>query len=101
MSGHAIRFEQGDLAMPTPPSVLNSSHIRARLGLSRERMARLMNVSAKTIQRWEEGGALPASADLRDRLARLEEIAELGTTVYTADGFARFLITPVPTFGGR
>jgi hypothetical protein len=25
----------------------------------------------------------------------------LGTIVYTPEGFAQFLITPLPTFGGR
>jgi len=86
--------------MPTSPPILDSLQIRSQLRVSRERMARLMDVSAKTIQRWEERDALPASAELRERLARLQEIAELGTTVYTADGFAQFLITPLPAFGG-
>jgi transcriptional regulator with XRE-family HTH domain len=75
--------------------------IRSQLRLSRERMARLMDVSAKTIQRWEEGGALPGSADLRERLARLQAIVDLGTVVYTPEGFVQFLITPLPSFGGR
>jgi transcriptional regulator with XRE-family HTH domain len=87
--------------MPTSPPVLDSLLIRTQLGLSRERMARLMDVSAKTIQRWEDGGSLPASRELRDRLARLEEIASLGTVVYTTEGFSRFLITPLLAFGGR
>lgn len=87
--------------MPTSPPSLDSQRIRSQLRLSRERMARLVDVSAKTIQRWEEGRALPASAELRERLARLQEIAELGTIVYTPDGFAQFLVTPLATFGGR
>ncbi len=87
--------------MPTSPPILDAQRIRSQLRVSRERMARLMDVSAKTIQRWEEGAALPASAELRERLARLHVIADLGTTVYTPEGFAQFLITPLQTFGGR
>lgn len=87
--------------MPSSPSVLDSKQIPSQVRLSRERMARLMNVSAKTIQRWEEGRMLPGSAELRERLARLQEIVDLGTIVYTSEGFAQFLITPLPSFGGR
>ena len=87
--------------MPTSPPALNAMQIRSQLHVSRERMAHLMDVSAKTIQRWEEGGALPGSAEVRERLARLQEIVDLGTVVYTSEGFAQFLITPLPTFGRR
>lgn len=87
--------------MPTSPPVLDAMQIRSQLHLSRERMGRLMDVSAKTIQRWEEGAALPGSAELRERLARLHEIVDLGTVVYAPEGFAQFLITPLPTFDGR
>lgn len=80
---------------------LNVGHIRGQLGLSRERMARLLDVSAKTIERWEKGGTLPASERQRRELGRLREIAELGRIVYTEEGFQLFLVTPLPAFGGR
>jgi hypothetical protein len=57
--------------------------------------------SAKTVERWEERDALPASGQVRSRLAQLRQIADLGLTVYTPDGFPRYLMTPLPTFGGR
>ncbi|HEX6817623.1 MAG TPA: hypothetical protein VF120_04550 [Ktedonobacterales bacterium] len=87
--------------MPTSPPVLDSQRIRARMRLSCGRMARLMDVSAKAIQRWEEGGVPPGSVELRERLARLQEISDLGTVVYAPEGFAQFLITSLPSFGGR
>ena len=81
--------------------ILSPQQLRADLRLSRERMARLLDVSAKTIERWEARDALPASARVRSQLAQLQEIVELGLTVYTPDGFTRYLATPLPTFGGR
>ena len=64
-------------------------------------MARLLDVSAKTIERWEERQTLLANSHLRSRLAAVHEIARLGRTVYTAEGFAQFLITPLAEFGNR
>jgi transcriptional regulator with XRE-family HTH domain len=95
-------MEVATMALQRPPvSVLSARQLRAGLRLSRERMARLLDVSAKTIERWEERDALPASGQVRSRLAQLREIADLGLTVYTPDGFPRYLATPLPTFGGR
>ncbi len=83
-----------------PPS-LNPAQLRRDLQLSRERMGRLIDVSAKSIQRWEEQGKLPASVRVRRHLAEIAEIVELGLMVYTADGFHEFLLTPLPTFNNR
>lgn len=84
-----------------PAPSLNPRQIRADLHLSRERMGRLLDVSAKTIERWEERDSLPAGARPRSYLARIQEIVALGQMVYTREGFAQFLATPLPTFGGR
>ena len=84
---------------PAPP--LDPRHIRRTLHLSRERMARLMDVSAKTIERWEERGALPGNGRRHNQLARIQEITELGLNVYTPEGFVQFLATPLPVFEGR
>src|SRR5688500_10230600 len=80
---------------------LSPRRVRAQFGVSRERMARLLDVSAKTIERWEERDALPANLGTRARLAKLQEIAELGLTVYTTEGFAQFLTVPHAALGGR
>lgn len=84
-----------------PVSPLSPRQIRGDLRLSRERMGRLLDVSAKTIERWEERDSLPASARLRGQLSQIQEIVALGTVVYTPEGFARFMQTPLPTFEGR
>ena len=73
--------------------------LRSELGLSRERMARLFDVSAKTIERWEARGAPPSAAD-RQRLLQIREILDLGRLVYTAEGLQRFLDAPLPVFKG-
>ena len=81
-------------------SSLELRSVRESLGLSRERIARAFDVSAKSIERWEESGG-PSRPEQRARLAELAEIAELGRVVYPGDGFRLFLNTPLPAFGGR
>lgn len=91
--------------MPEPQSILESEahpgQLRNDLDLSRERMARLMDVSAKTIERWERGATLPTSARLRSRLAQIQQVVELGLTVYTPSGFHRFLRAPLAELDDR
>lgn len=84
-------------------ATLRPDELRRDLNLSRERMARLVDVSAKTVERWEGRQALPARASSRVRvqLAQIQELRDLGLTVYTREGFQQFLRTPLPTFGGR
>ena len=78
-----------------------ASSLWGSLGLSRERMAHLLEVSAKTIERWETSRKPPTNPAARRRLAQLDEIAALGLAVYTSEGFRLFLTTPLPVFGGR
>lgn len=80
---------------------LSPRQIRRDYRLSRERMGRLLDVSAKTIERWEQRDQPPVGGRAPGQLARLREIADLGQAVYTPDGFARFLTSPLPAFGGR
>lgn len=80
---------------------LDIRELRQALRISRERMARLMDVSAKTIERWEARGEPPASRVVRARLAQLREIVDLGQIVWTPEGFHGFMTVPMPVFGGR
>lgn len=64
-------------------------------------MARLLDVTAKTVERWEERGALPASAAARERLSQIQEIVHLGLIVYGAEGLPVFLATPLRGFDGH
>ena len=75
--------------------------IRDALGISRERMARLLDVSTRTVERWEERADLPANSVSRTHLATLHEIVELGTIVYGLETLRRYLSLPMPGFGGR
>ncbi len=79
----------------------NLHAVRVALGLSQERMARVMGVSAKTIERWEASDEPPASPVALGRLRSLREIVDLGRLVYTTRGFELFLKTPLREFGGR
>jgi len=84
-----------------PEPRLNPRKIREVLSLSRERMGRLVDVSSKTIERWEVRQSGPADRALSERLAKIEEIIDLGHKVYTPEGFRRFLTTPLAEFDGR
>lgn len=83
-------------------SVIPTRTLREQFGLSRERMARLLGVSTKTVERWEDK-AEPSfgSTSSRRSYSAIEEIARLGTMVYTPEGFRRFLSTPFREFDGR
>jgi len=86
------------LAPSTRQPILSLAEIRQRLNVSRERMGRLLDVSAKTIERWEARGEMPKNRLLRERLAQIQEIAELGLMVYTREGFDLFMTTPMGVF---
>lgn len=83
--------------------VVRPGELRRDLSLSRERMARLVDVSAKTIERWEHQQGLPlgASSRVREQLAQIQEIRDLGLIVYTPEGFRQFLTTSLPEFEGK
>lgn len=74
--------------------------VRADLDLSREKLARVFDVSAKTIERWEAKGTLPKDAAGRRLLAELREIVDLATIVFGADGMRRFLALPLSGYEG-
>lgn len=74
--------------------------IRTAFRLSRERLARLVGVTAKTVERWEAKPTRPARDETRVRMAQLREIAELGATVYTPEGLGDFLEAPLAEFDG-
>ena len=78
----------------------NPREMREALKLSRERMGRLLDVSSKTIERWEERSSLPITRALVERLAKIQEIISLGQTVYTPEGFRQFLVMPLAEFDG-
>ncbi len=86
-----------------PSHTVRPHALRRDLNLSRERMARLVDVSAKTVERWEAQDALPvrASSRIRIQLSQIQTMRDLGLTVYSPDGFQRFLRSPLPTFDGQ
>ena len=89
------------VAQPTAPAVPSVRRLRQALGLSRERMARLLDVSAKTVERWEARDALPTRRADQRLIAQLQEIVDLGLVVYTPEGFHKFMTLRHPVFEGR
>lgn len=83
------------------PAQPNPSVLRHQMGISRERMARLLDLSTRTVERIEGRNRLPTGTGATARLVQLQQIVELGLAVYTPEGFMHFVATPLATFGGR
>ena len=50
--------------------------LRKALGISRERFAQIVGVSANTVYRWEKQGVVPRSLAVLRSLEKLESLAE-------------------------
>jgi transcriptional regulator with XRE-family HTH domain len=74
--------------------------LRDAFRLSRERLARLIGVSAKTVERWEARPTQPARGETRARMAQLREIADLGAAVYSRERLGDFMSAPLAEFDG-
>jgi len=75
--------------------------IRTRLELSTENMAKLLQVSSRTISRWEEKKKFPQKEVQIIRIAKLREIVDLASMIYSKEGLREFLFTPQPVFNGK
>lgn len=80
---------------------LSVAAIRHDLGVSRERMARVLDVSSRTVARWEDQQQLPSNKWILQVLVQIRNIAELGHESLTPEGFQIFMTTPQPVFGNR
>lgn len=74
--------------------------LREQLGLSQESLSRALDVSARSVERWEAAGATSASPDVARRVALVAEIAALADEAY-GDGVATFMVTPRRSLGMR
>ncbi len=77
----------------------NVRGLRLALGLSQESLARVLDVSARSVERWERGSQ-SRDVEVRRRLDELDEIAMLGREAY-GEGLARFMSTPRRGLGQR
>jgi uncharacterized protein (DUF2384 family) len=78
----------------------NIRTVRDYLGLSQESLSRALDVSARSVERWEATGATSSNADVARRVALLTEIADLASEVY-ADAVSTFMATPRRSLGMR
>jgi transcriptional regulator with XRE-family HTH domain len=88
-----------DSPMTTELRRPNLRGLRSALGFSRESIARVLDVSTRTVERWE-GGANTENAHALLRLDELGEIVRLGQEIY-GDDLARFMATPRQSLGNR
>ena len=69
----AVQFAKGELTLrtvqlPAPPPQIAAKEVaslRAKAGISQAVFARVLNVSTKTVQSWEQGERKPSHAALR------------------------------------
>lgn len=57
-----------EVVLPDPPPVYDAVRVRAlrqRLGMSQPHFSRLLNVSPKTVQSWEQGVRVPGQSAAR------------------------------------
>ena len=80
---------------------ISVAQIRKDLGISRERMARLLDVSARTIQRWEEQDQLPSNRWVMQVLVDVQNIVDLGLQVFEPRAVHLIMTTPQPGFGNE
>lgn len=83
------------------PETLNVADLRETLGISRERLGRVLDVSARTIQRWEDNDQLPSNRWVRGVLIELARIVDLGQEVFTPEGLQAVMTKPQPVFDNR
>ena len=74
--------------------------LRSRLGLSQESFSRALDVSTRSVERWEAKGASTEDGETIRRVAALEEISRLTNEVYGAD-VESFMRTPRRGLGMR
>jgi transcriptional regulator with XRE-family HTH domain len=77
---------------------LKLKYIFNNFPLSREKLAQLIGVSPRTLNRWAKFGKGPERSEHITRLSKLHEILELGIKVYTAPGLRDFFKTPLSEF---
>jgi DNA-binding transcriptional regulator YiaG len=75
--------------------------IRERLSLSMESLGKMLQVSSKTIGRWEETNHGPKSPNQILSVHKLKEIVDLGCQIYTEEGLHEFLFEPQHVFNGH
>lgn len=78
-----------------------TGQIRERLAISAEAMGRVLQVTSRTIARWEEQTHNHKNPGLVLRIHKLKEIVDLGSRIYTPEGLRLFLSKPQPAFAGH
>ncbi|CAN5583458.1 hypothetical protein BH23CHL8_BH23CHL8_24960 [soil metagenome] len=74
--------------------------LRSSLGLSRESFSRALDVSTRSIERWEAKGTRTEDPETMRRAGVLAEIAQLAAEVYGSD-VGTFMLTPRRSLGMR
>ena len=88
----AVQFAKGELTLRTvevpapPPAIVakDVTSLRTEAGMSQAVFARVLNVSTKTVQSWEQGDRKPSHAALR----MLQVFRENPKLVFTVVGFS-------------
>lgn len=72
--------------------------VRQALGISQERLARVLDVSTRSIQRWEAANELPTNRWVRSAYLKLGEITSLAEENFTRDGVRKIMVSGAPGY---
>jgi DNA-binding transcriptional regulator YiaG len=73
--------------------------IRSSLNLSQEDLARILNVSVRTIVRWEKEGDQPPSLE-KERLEMIQEVVEIAGDIMDSENVPVWFSNPKESFSG-
>ncbi|MBI1819890.1 MAG: helix-turn-helix domain-containing protein [Nitrospirae bacterium] len=73
--------------------------IRSSLNLSQEDLARILNVSVRTIVRWEKEGDQPPSLE-KERLELIQEVVGIAGDIMDLENIPGWFSSPKESFSG-
>jgi putative toxin-antitoxin system antitoxin component (TIGR02293 family) len=73
--------------------------IRSSLNLSQEDLARILNVSVRTIVRWEKEGDQPPSLE-KERLEMIQEVVDIAGDIMDLENVPGWFSSPKESFSG-
>jgi hypothetical protein len=82
-------------------SAARLQRVQFAMGLSNRQMAKLLQISPRTIAAWVQSGNGAVKAEQRRRLLQLDLIVALAAKVYTQDGIRAFFAMPLAEFGNK
>jgi len=93
---------QGASSTPKKTPIAKSlKTLRTKLALSMDTFAQVLQVTPRTISRWEKADTVPSNPADIAHIKKLEEIVAFGLMVYSLEGLQSLFTEAQPEFGGK